>query len=87
MPDKIRHGWFSLKAAYCISTTSANRENGTNVPAHSGYIYRTPLGKEVVVTTVTDTKDLDHYCWDDTVYVGEITDFVRWAPPLLEEVF
>lgn len=60
-----------------------------------GYsVYRTPTGKEVKVTCVTDGRT-HNTRWNDIQYVGEVTDWVRnestyaytyksygWHPPV-----
>lgn len=90
----IRHGWYSLKAAQHLSQSyyqyqhSFDDRSGQvkaelqNVPPSGGSIYLGLDGKEVVVTSVTTTKDLSACKWDDVVYVGEVTTWVRNAPPI-----
>jgi len=95
---KIRHGWYSRKAALHHSKGGSSyqyKHDGTHyraevvvVPARGGSIYLTPDNREVVITNITETPEPDvDYKWDDTVYVGEITSWVGDASPLIIETF
>lgn len=64
-----RHGFYSRKQAKLYSSTN---------PKLHAAMYETPDGKEVKVTTVSDSKNPGGM-WDDYVYVGEVTNFLRKA--------
>lgn len=40
-------------------------------------LYRTPEGKEVEVTSVSDDKEAKSYRWKDKVCVGVVTTFIH----------
>ena len=42
-------------------------------------IYMTPEGKEVEITCVDENPSLNR--WDDKVFLGEVTDWVRHGKP------
>jgi Ribonuclease G/E len=64
----IRHGWYSQKMRDLIS-----HERGKGA-AHE---YKTPDGKAVIVTTVTNEKNRESILWDDLYCVGEVTEWIR----------
>ena len=45
------------------------------------YVYRTPSGKEIVVTAVFTSRDngIRAYKWADRTCIGEVTELVRWG--------
>lgn len=67
-------GWFS-------KSRQRQLERGeyftANIPHHSGYIWKDENGKEVLVTTVTQSMNEDSGVHPDTKCVGKIVEFVR----------
>lgn len=82
----IRHGWYSAKAAmdrsgpgyeFANDPVTGELEQVYVESRQYGSVYLTTEGKEVEVTCVTDTPDDHGMKWDDMVYVGEVTEWVR----------
>ena len=75
----VKYAWFSSVSA-----------------KHNGYaVWRTPDGREIVVTYVSDNPPPRNiqpghahmppsYHCEDTVYQGEVTDFVKSFIPIVE---
>lgn len=40
-------------------------------------IYLTPEGKQVLITTVTDSRTNHYTQWKDMTFVGEVTEFIH----------
>lgn len=63
MSKEIMHGYYSAKA--------------DDQCGHC--VYKNLKGLEVVVTGVYESKESaeENYLWNDKIYVGEVTEFVR----------
>lgn len=61
--QEVQYGYFSVKASV----------------QHGTFIYMTPDGKEITVTSISKFADPKEsgYLWDDAKNVGEVTTFVR----------
>ena len=68
----VKHGWFSLKQAKLMKNAiHINKKYGGPYK-----IYLNQKGEEVMVTTISDTKD--HGCaFSDMTYVGIVTEYLR----------
>ena len=72
---KEKYGWISLQQAIVLK-----RSIHINKKCGSPYkIYLNKKGEEVIVTTVSDTKD--HGCqYSDMTFVDMVTEYVRNEP-------
>lgn len=63
MNTKVKYGIYSAKAEHNFGSV----------------VYLTPEGKEVYVTLVVESKTISdkEYGWDDKIFVGEVTSYVR----------
>lgn len=61
MSEKQYYGFFSAKAADLFGSV----------------IYSTPDNKEVEVTVVDTDKTVPRYKWDDTVFIGPVSNYLR----------
>ena len=72
MKTKEKHGWISLEQAKIM-------KKGIHINKSYGgpyKIYLNQKGEEVMVTTVSNTKD--HGCrFSDMTYVGIVTEYLR----------
>ena len=71
----IKHGWFSNKQKNVKKNIiQGKRKKKKNILTH---IYLDTQGKEVEVTCVSNSKD-NHGCmFDDLVYMGKVTTWLR----------
>jgi len=83
-------GWYSKKAAVLLGHPNVEYiftagPDGRMRPIpytpspRGGSVYATPDGREVTVTEVR--RDSSRPMWDDAVCVGEVTRWLRDAPP------
>jgi hypothetical protein len=74
--ETVHYGYYSQHAADRIQGQMAD---GSRPPLYS--IWKTPDGREVITTAVYDTPDMQEvkrtYRWDDVMYVGPVTTWVR----------
>ncbi len=73
----VRHGFYSWQAREMArAMMSLPPERG---PLLGASVYATPDGKEVTVTSVFNSKEAGErlYGWDDKVYVGPVTYWLR----------
>lgn len=89
--DPAMIGWYSKKAAaalghpnigylFVVGLDGRMRPIPHTPPPRGGSVYATPDGREVTVTEVR--RDGGRPRWDDAVCVGEVTRWLRDAPPL-----
>ena len=71
----IKHGWFKKKKKNVKKDIiNKKKKKKKNILTH---IYLDTLGKEVEVTCVSNSKD-NHGCmFDDLVYMGKVTTWLR----------
>ena len=69
----LKHAWFSEKAKYSLYK---NLQSDDNKKSPISHIYLDKDGNEVEVTTVGEQKDFK-YLWDDKVYIGIVTTWIR----------
>ena len=58
---KIRHAYYSEKAAQTIGTVT----------------YQTPDGDILIATAIMDTKTTEGYAFDDVQYLGTVSEFIQ----------
>ena len=62
-------------ALYGFYSPTAAKTNGS-------YIYKLTDGSEVEVTALCTDKEGSAYRYEDKVYVGEVTKYIRFVPSL-----